>query len=159
MWTNLRILCLSAALGLSASPNIASAETDAQTLLSTATDVLFDWEVLAAPYVDRWYVIVEWNNGSVSEYRHTTEESAENWMAWLYFHIVEVEHIEIEYRREPGEYVSFGRFDRHADAADLADLLESVGLAVQIKTISVLFYTRTTTLELGKSTMYPQLSR
>jgi hypothetical protein len=101
-------------------------------------DIFFDYEVWAAPQETHWYVVAEYKDGSVSEYRCVTEDSAKQFQLWLYFHIAELKKATVVSRVEAGDYVFFQSFDKRADAQNLAALLQSVGLYVEIRSVSTL---------------------
>jgi DNA-binding beta-propeller fold protein YncE len=104
-------------------------------------DLFYDYQVWAAPEVTNYYVVAEYTNGGISEYKFTTENGAQQFQQWLYFHIAELKKATIDVRVEAGEYVLIQTFDKRADAQDFAALLQSVGLYVEIHSVSILqFY-------------------
>lgn len=131
--------CGSAAVAADGSLSLSQYQIESQTgSILFNPDVIYDYQVWAAPEVTNYYVIATYKNGSVSEYRFSTESGAKQFRTWLYFHIAELKSATIESRVEAGDYVLIQTFDKRADAQDLADLLQSIGLYVQIRSVSLL---------------------
>ncbi|MEX0938214.1 MAG: hypothetical protein WDZ59_10185 [Pirellulales bacterium] len=152
MLTSLRTLCIGLAVTLAAAGAASAAEgtySYSSTRYATNTssssaifnpDVVYDYEVWASYYELNWYVVATYENGHVSEYKHSSHVDANDFAAWLWFHIVEIEDVDVVSRWELSEPEFVQRFDKRADAVDLAELFEDFGLAAEIRRVSILRY-------------------
>jgi len=115
----------------------------------TQQDLLYDWQVFAASWETNWYVVATYKNGQVSESKHSTQQAADQFAAWLLFHIAEISSVKVEDRVELGPFEFVATFDKRADAESLAETLESLGLVTDIRRYSRVLVPSGDTLLLG----------
>jgi hypothetical protein len=101
------------------------------------TDWAYDYEVYITDYETAWFTVVTWTDGSVSEYRYTTYESAQDFAIWLYLHIVEVDEIDIVPRAVLGEWEYVGTCGTYSQAVAEADGWEYDGYETDIRAVKV----------------------
>lgn len=99
---------------------------------------IITYEVWAAQELTRYFVIVETWKGGVSEYAYSSEARALQVQAWYLMNVAGLKDVTVESRVGAGRYDLIETFGDPVDALDLADLLESFGLYVEIRTVNAL---------------------
>jgi hypothetical protein len=137
MHARLLTLTLLAAAAAGLAPRPAHAQSSTYALQS---DLYYDFDVYAADPDPRsgYFLVIVYADGSEEEFGpYTSRSSAE----YSLFFMVEHNQIpgavdsRIESRELPPTWVFMQRFDRHADAIAYADLLESVGLLTEVRSV------------------------
>ncbi len=115
---------------------LGTSSTQAQSVGSLG-DWMNDYELYVADWKTNWYTVVTWDNGSVSEYRSSSQSGAQQWATWLYLHIVEVEDIDIVSREELSEWEYIDTYGTYLQASAAAAEYESFGYETDIRSIQV----------------------
>ena len=78
-------------------------------------DMLYDFELWWVHDVTRYYVVAEFTDGHVEEYEFMSQGASDDFVAWLYFHIADVENAYVEKgSKTVEEYVA--TYDTRAEA-------------------------------------------
>lgn len=98
-------------------------------------DLTYDFEVWAADYETNWYLTIHYADGGTSTHVFKTYQGALDVAAYYAFHVVQAVDFDIDPVYELGDFLFVETFDLRADAEDLRDLLEGIGLVVDIRWI------------------------
>lgn len=127
----LLVLVLSVPQPVDAAPSTGESTTNVE-------DLYYDFEVWVAWDVVKYVVVAKFQDGHTEEFKFNTYQDADDWIAWLYFHIAEFTGATIEQHWEQSPWVYVETFDKRADAESLAAAAVNLGFYADVIRVSAL---------------------
>lgn len=124
-------------LALAAVLTLFSAGSASAQSIGSIGDYYNDYEVHVAEWQTNWYVIVTWDDGTVTEYRTYSEQGAKGWAIWLLLHVVEVHDVDVVSRAELSNWVYIDTFGTYSLAVAEATAWQADGYETDIRAIRV----------------------
>jgi hypothetical protein len=100
-------------------------------------DLFYDYELWLAWDVGRYHVVAKFDDGHTETYRFTSQQAAQNFIAWLAFHIDDFVSARIEQHLELGPWTYYATYDTKAEADGMAAMAVSLGFYADVVPVSI----------------------